>query len=297
MIRKDSGHVEKSVLDVAKVHAPDSISKIAVGRISANKYQPRKEFHRESLEELKSSIRENGLVQPITVRQVEEGRFELISGERRLRAVIELGFEEIPAYIIKIDSDAKLLELALTENLQREDLNPIEIATGYQRLIDECALTQEKVAERVGKDRATVTNFLRLLKLPPQIQKSLAAGEVSAGHARALLAIEDQKELFRVFNKIAREKLSVRQVEQEVKRILIPKIKASSRPAEMSSVDQMPSRKDIIVSDLIDKLKRHLGTQVKINYSENNQGEVRIEFYSEEDLGRVVELILGDREE
>lgn len=298
LIRKESIPSEKPTRETQGDFPNDSVSKIPLKKIRANRFQPRKEFRRESLDELKNSIRENGLVQPITVRQVENGLFELISGERRLRAVTELGHDEIPAYVLQIDSDTKMLELALTENLQREDLNPIEIASGYQRLIDECSLTQKQVAERVGKDRATVANFLRLLKLPAQIQKSLAGGEISAGHARALLPLDDQTELFRLFNKIARSDLSVRQVEKEVKQLL-GKDGSKSRPlgTTVSKSISINTDNKPIIADIIDKLRRHLGTQVKINYSNSNAGEIRIEFYSDDDLGRVIELILGDQKE
>ena len=296
LIRRDSEVQDRSVIDIAKVHPLDSIAKIPVGRIKTNKYQPRKEFLREPLEELKKSISENGLVQPITVRQTDDGQYELISGERRLRAVTELGIGEIAAYVIKIESDTQLLELALTENLQREDLNPIEVAAGYQRLIDECGMTQERVAERVGKDRATVANFLRLLRLPAQIQKSLIAGEISAGHARALLAVDNPGELLRLFEKVVKEKLSVRQVEQEVRRALNPTSKQSTQSKTEQPASINRERDDIILSDIIEKLKRHLGTQVKINYSDEKLGEIRIEFYGKEDLGRILDLIFGNQE-
>ena len=298
LIKKESVATEKSTsLEPSKASVSDSVSKIPVHKIRANKFQPRKEFHRESLEELKNSIRENGLVQPITVRRVENGLFELVSGERRLRAVIELGYNEIPAYVLQVDSDTKMLELALTENLQREDLNPIEIATGYHQLIEECNLTQEQVADRVGKDRATVANFLRLLKLPEQIQKSLISGEVSAGHARALLSLEDQAELFGLFNKIARNNLSVRQVENEVKQLLS---RNGSKVRTLRPTATDPSTNTInnlILIDIVDKLRRHLGTQVKIKYSNIHTGEIKIEFYNDDDLNRVIELILGDQKE
>ena len=281
-------------------HQPsvNSISKIAIAKIRANKFQPRKEFGREALEELKSSIRENGLVQPITVRRVENGMFELVSGERRLRAVSELGQQEIPAYVLQVDSDTKMLELALTENLQREDLNAIEVAAGYQRLVDECDLTQEQVAERVGKDRATVANFLRLLKLPAEIQKALMDGDISAGHARALLAVENEADRFRLFNKIAKHNLSVRQIEKEVRQILGREGKsngAAQRPSNQSQNEKTTT--DPILLDLVDKLRRQLGTQVKIVYSSKTAGEIKIQFYNNDDLGRLIELILQDQRE
>lgn len=299
LIKKDS-EPSYSPATAGQSHQPtiNSISKIAITKIRANKFQPRKEFGRESLEELKNSIRENGLVQPITVRRAENGMFELVSGERRFRAVSELGHPEIPAYVLQVDSDTKMLELALTENVQREDLNAIEVATGYQRLIDDCNLTQEQVAERVGKDRATVTNFLRLLKLPVQIQRSLIEGDISAGHARALLAIENEADRFRLFNRIARHNLSVRQVEKEVRQLLGREGKrngAATRPAPQSQSKDTTT--DPILLDLIDKLRRHLGTQIKIVYSSSNAGEIKIQFYNDDDLGRLIELILQDQKE
>lgn len=278
--------------------AVNSISKISTAKIRANKFQPRKEFNREALDELKNSIRENGLVQPITVRRVENDSFELVSGERRFRAVAELGQTEIPAYVLQVDSDTKMLELALTENLQREDLNAIEVAAGYQRLIDECSLTQEQVAERVGKDRATVANFLRLLKLPADIQKGLIDGDISAGHARALLPIEDTSERSRLYKKIVRHNLSVRQVEKEVRRLLGKEDRKKEDGASSSShTYNQPPTNDPALLDLIDKLRRHLGTKVKIVYSDSNSGEIKIQFYSDEDLGRLVDLILLDQKE
>ncbi len=277
----------------------NSIAKISVGRIRANKFQPRKEFGREGLEELKNSIRENGLIQPITVRRIDEGLFELVSGERRFRAVTELGLTEVPAYVLQIDSDTKMLELALTENLQREDLNAIEIAAGYQRLIDECGLTQEQVARKVGKDRVTVTNFLRLLRLPASIQKGLVAGDISAGHARALLSLEDENERMRLFSKIVRHNLNVRQVEKEVRRIQGREARTGNEARDhgKSRDEHNSSISDPIILDLIDKLRAHLGTKIKISYSDSTTGEIRIQFYGNEDLGRLVELILQTQRE
>ncbi len=297
LIKKDSASFDKTIQAGTNRFSVDSIAKIPVSEIKTNKFQPRQEFHRESLEELKNSIKENGLVQPVTVRRVNNGLFELISGERRLRAAIELGFKEIPAYILQVDSDAKMLELALTENLQREDLNPIEIALGYQRLIEECNLTQEQVAGKVGKGRVTVTNSLRLLKLPAQIQKSITAGEISEGHARALLALENQRDLFRIFGKTVRNGLSVRQVENEVRQLLGKSKTKSPRTDNGKISNRNGTDNNSVLSDITDKLRKHLGTQVKINYSDSHKGEIRIEFYNDDDLGRLIEVILGDRKE
>ena len=295
LIKRDTFPVSGSPESPSQPEA-SSISKIAVRKIRANRFQPRKEFSREGLEELKNSIRENGLIQPITVRHVENEMFELISGERRLRAVTELGLTEIPSYVIDINSDTKMLELALTENLQREDLNAIEVATGYQRLIDECSLTQEQVAGRVGKDRATVANFLRLLKLPAEIQKSLISGTISAGHARALLGIDDQEEMLQLFRKVVQSNLNVRQVEGEVRRLLGRSNRSSDshshKDGSSASLGQDPT-----ILDLTDKLRRHFATKVRIAYSDKHAGEVRIEFYTDDDLERIIEMILADRKE
>jgi len=293
LIKKESISFDKIPPELSNQLAVNPFAKISVGKVTANRYQPRREFNQNSLDELKRSIKENGLVQPITVRQTKDGGFELVSGERRLRAVKDLGIREIPAYVLQVDSDEKMLELALTENLQREDLNPIEIALGYQRLIDECNLTQEKVAEKVGGDRATVANFLRLLKLPAPIQKSLVNGDITAGHARALLSIENSSEQFHLFNKIARENLSVRQVEREVQRLL-----GTGRTKKESSKPGSPQHGEMtksVVADLTDKLRKHLGTKVKIIYGDKRSGEIKIEFYGDEDLERLIELILEER--
>jgi len=295
LIKKESSTFDKIPQSSTEQFSVNFTAKIPILKIRANRFQPRKDFNREPLEELKSSIKENGLVQPITVRRIENGMFELVSGERRFRALSELGYKEIPAYVLQVDSDTKMLELALTENLQREDLNPIEIAAGYQRLIDECNLTQERVAERVGKDRATVANFLRLLRLPPQIQKSLITGEISAGHARALLSIENQSGQLSLFNKIVRNGLNVRQVENEVRQLVEKSYgKEKSKKAGPTANN---NGKNAVLSDVVDKLRKYLGTQVKINYVDAKRGEIKIEFYGDEDLGRVIELIFGDRKE
>ncbi|MGO9482787.1 MAG: ParB/RepB/Spo0J family partition protein [Candidatus Kryptoniota bacterium] len=295
LIKRDSTSFDKNVQAGVGRLPVDSISRIPVGEIRANKFQPRKDFPKEGLDELKNSIKENGLVQPITVRRINDSGFELISGERRLRAVVDLGFKDIPAYVLQVDSDAKMLELALTENLQREDLNPIEIALGYQRLIEECNLTQEQVAIKVGKDRATVTNSLRLLRLPAQIQKSITTGEISEGHARALLALENQKELFRLFDKTVRSSLNVRQVENEVRQLLGKSKTNFSRSGNGRISGRNNADNNSVLSDIIDKLRKRLGTQVKINYSDSHKGEIKIEFYNDDDMGRLIELLLGDR--
>ncbi|MEP7219041.1 MAG: ParB/RepB/Spo0J family partition protein, partial [Bacteroidota bacterium] len=196
-----------------------TICAIDIARVRPNPFQPRVDFGAQALDELKHSILENGVIQPITVRRVDGG-FELISGERRVRASIAAGLTDIPAYILNVESDRGMLELALIENVQRENLNPIEVALGYQRLLRECSLTQEEVSHKVGKDRSTVTNFLRLLKLPGPIQSSLRNNEISMGHARALVTIPEDGDRLEVWRKVRDEGLSVRRTEALVKQVM-----------------------------------------------------------------------------
>jgi ParB family chromosome partitioning protein len=194
------------------------IAMIEVRRVRPNPMQPRQDFDREALEDLKKSIREKGVIQPITVRRADDG-YEIIAGERRVRASGEVGLETIPAYILDIETDADMLELALIENVQRENLNPIEVALGYKRLMDECRLTQEEVSKKVGKDRTTITNFLRLLRLPDEIQRALRAKTLSMGHARAILAVSDEAKQRAVFEQVRAQEFSVRKTEELVKKI------------------------------------------------------------------------------
>jgi ParB family transcriptional regulator, chromosome partitioning protein len=194
------------------------IAMVEVQRVRPNPMQPRQDFDREALEDLKKSIKEKGVIQPITVRRTETG-YEIIAGERRVRASTELGFESIPAYILDIETDAEMLELALIENVQRENLNPIEVALGYKRLMEECRLTQEEVSKKVGKDRTTITNFMRLLRLPNEIQQSLRRKKLSMGHARAILSISDEQKQQEVFRYITSGDISVRKTEELVKKV------------------------------------------------------------------------------
>ncbi len=258
----------------------DKFSEIRVTEISSNPFQPREEFDPELLDELKQSIAEKGIIQPITVRHYG-GKYQLISGERRLRAVRELGFGRIPAYVLKIERDEELLELALIENIQREDLNPVDEAKGYERLIKECNLTQEQVAQKVGKDRSSVTNFLRLLKLPLEIQKSLKNGEVSMGHARALLAVDDLRQQIKLWKLVVKRNYSVRKVEELVK-------SASSERASLPP--NTKPRKSALILDVEDKLREILGTQLRI-YPKKEGGKIEIEYYSDEDLDRIFSIL------
>ncbi|MCS7012226.1 MAG: ParB/RepB/Spo0J family partition protein [Chloroherpetonaceae bacterium] len=260
------------------------IGMIPVSKISPNPFQPRMDFDRDALEELKASIKEKGVIQPITVRLKGDG-YELISGERRLRASIEAGITEIPAYVIDVKSDQEMLELALIENIQREKLNPIEIAHGYRRLIEECNLTQEQVAQKVSKDRTTITNFLRLLKLPKPIQKSLRDGEITMGHARALISLEDPETQMEIWELTLSKGLSVRKVEALVSRATRAKKKAKQK--EKSSKETH----DVNVAEVEATLRNRLATRVKIVHTSKGSGEIIIEYYSPDDLERIVDAI------
>ena len=259
----------------------ERFGEIPVNQIEPNPYQPREDFDPVALDELKQSIAEKGVVQPITVRR-KNGGFQLVSGERRLRAVKELGYETIPAYIIRVESDDEMLELALIENIQREDLNPIDVARAYERLISELHLTQEQVAQKVGKDRSTVTNFLRLLKLPVEIQESLRRGELTTGHARALLALEEREAQVRLWKKILKQNLSVRKVEQLVKE--------ANRKEEGSPKPAAPPRKSPQIVHVEDTFREVFGTQVRI-YPRKEGGKIEIEYYSDEDLQRIYSIL------
>lgn len=263
----------------------DILVKIAVDFISSNPYQPRMNFEPEALEELKKSIIANGLIQPITVRRTQGNQYQLVSGERRLRAYKEIGYKEIPAYIIKVESDEIMLALALIENIQREKLNPIEVGRAYKRLMDECHLTQEQIADKVGKDRTTIANSIRLLKLPEQIQKSLVDEIISSGHARALINLPGENLQLYVLDKILKDGLSVRKVENLVKRLItegIPQKKSFS----IKALKQVNSN----LADVEDKLRKIFGTKVQCRQSKEGSGEIIIEFYSNDELERLFEL-------
>lgn len=270
--------------------APDNgeaggISAIEIAKISPNPYQPRLDFHPQALEELKRSIQEKGIIQPVTVRRLVNGRYELVSGERRMRASQELGLHTIPAYIISVVSDTEMLELGLIENLQRDDLNPIEVAVSFKRLIDECAIKADDVALKVGKDRTTVVNFLRLLKLPEKIQQSVRDNKLTMGHARALLAASDEKQQLRLHKKIIDEGWSVRKIEQAVKG---PGAKSAARgtssaaPATRGSAEFQP---------IESRLRQQFGTKVTIRKNTTGGGEIVIEYYNADDLDRVLEYL------
>lgn len=270
-----------------------TICKIDIAKVSPNPFQPRVDFNPQALEELKNSILEHGVIQPITVRRVGE-RFELISGERRVRASIDAGLTDIPAYILDVNSDRGMLEIALIENVQRENLNPIEIALGYQRLIKECSLTQEEVADKVGKDRSTVTNMLRLLRLPQQIQESLRDADITMGHARALLTIQDVEGQIEVWKQVRDEGLSVRKTEAIVKQVAQSGAsrKEKKTAATNGTISPNPTRTelDLTLTEISARLRQVFGTQVKVKSNAAGDGNITIDFYSSEDLERLLEL-------
>ncbi|OQX82979.1 hypothetical protein B6D60_11265 [candidate division KSB1 bacterium 4484_87] len=256
----------------------DSIREIEVRKIRPNPLQPRGIFDEAALTELRNSIAEKGIIQPITVRRKDDG-FELISGERRLRAVSQLEIERIPAYVLDVESDEEMLELSLIENIQREDLNPIDVARAYNKLLTDCNLTQEQVSQRVGKERSTVANFLRLLKLPDPIQQSLMRGEINMGHGRALVAIEDKSMQMEIWEKAVKSNLSVREVERLAKQKIKPDTKKQ----------KIEDDKPYFIVEAEDKLRASLGTQVHIKHGKKG-GRIEIEYYSDDELERILEI-------
>lgn len=272
------------------------VADIDLDLINPNPFQPRRDFDREALEELAASIRQLGVIQPITVRELENGkRYEVISGERRLRAARLAGLTKMPAYIREADTE-EMLEMALVENVQRESLNPIEVAVGYQRLIDECTLTQEQVAEKVGKSRVSITNMLRLLKLPPRIQAALRDGAVSMGHARAMLGLENEADQLRLLARIEEHGLSVRDVEGLVRQW--NEAGATGKepgPKETRTVHVLSERDRLQLDQYSDRLRNLFSTQIQIKHRpKGNGGKIEIDYYSNEDLERLMEMMLRD---
>lgn len=260
------------------------VLRVPVQNIRPNPHQPRKEFNEERLQELSDSINDHGLIQPITVRYIGEKRFELISGERRLRASKLAGLKELPAYVREAN-DEEIISFALIENIQREDLNPVEIALGYQRLIDEVGYTQAEVAKKVGKNRSTITNMLRLLNLPPYVQAALRDESISMGHARALITIDSEEDQKKIFNEIIDNGYSVRQTEQAVRSLGTDTPKKKKKSSSKTNSDQHAP----LFKEISSRLRRTLSTKVHLK-SKKNGGEIRIEFYSDEELERLLEL-------
>ena len=259
-----------------------NIIEIDLDAIVENPYQPRTNFNEESLRELASSIRELGVIQPITVRKLEGNQFQLVSGERRFRASRSIGLKTIPAYI-RIANDKEMLEMALVENIQRKDLDPIEVALSFQQLINVIKLTQEELSIRVGKNRSTVTNFLRLLKLDPIIQTGIRDGFLTMGHGRALINVSSLETQIDIYQKILKDKLSVRQTEQLVKKLRDGK--------SMNNLDVKSKELPKFAKDGIKEISSFFGHKIEIKVSDKNRGKIVIPFHSEEDFIRIKKLL------
>jgi ParB family chromosome partitioning protein len=275
-LKTSTGHLKNTV-----VESVTSVNRIPVDDIEANPKQPRHDFDEQSLQELASSVKRHDIIQPITVSRLSTGKYRLISGERRLRAARMAGLKDIPAYVRQAN-DQQLLELALLENLQREDLNAMEISLSYKRMMDELELTQEQVAENMGKDRSTVTNYIRLLKLPPDIQVAVRNGELSMGHARALINVDTVDKQLYIFNEIKNKALSVRQTESLVRNLYkqatgVKKTAKSSMPQGFQKIE--------------DNLASHFGTRVKLKTSRHGSGQITIEYYSLDELNSILRKI------
>jgi ParB family chromosome partitioning protein len=260
-------------------HVAGPISLLSISQIEANPYQPRKDFNNDALIELATSIGELGLIQPITVRKVSSQKYQIISGERRFRASQMANLTEVPVYIRETD-DQGMLEMALVENIQRENLNALEIAISYKRLMEECSLTTDKLADRVGKDRTTVTNYVRLLRLPPEIQLGIIEKRISMGHARALINAEPESKQIKIFKLILEKDLSVRKVEELVKEDDAPKLFASKANLMPLEIQKMQA-----------DLKLRFGKKAKVTRNDGGIGKVEIPFTNDDDLERIIAML------
>lgn len=280
---RDPDNDIKSVDDKNAKKVIGSIVELDLDQIETNPFQPRTKFNEESLRELASSIKELGVIQPITVRKTGFNKFQLVSGERRFKASKMIGLDTIPAYI-RIANDQESLEMALVENIQRQDLDPIEIALSYQRLISEIKLTQEQMSERVGKKRSTISNYLRLLKLDPIIQTGMRDGFISMGHGRALVNIEDQSVQLDIYEKILANNLSVRETEQMVRNL---------KPSE-TEVTAITTKKEELpkyIKKGVKEISEYFGHKITVKVAKNGSGKIHIPFHSEEDFHRITKLV------
>ena len=264
-----------------EIKSMGSVNEIKLTEIEVNPYQPRTEFDQQALAELADSIKLQGLIQPITVRRVNAGSYQLIAGERRFRASKIAGLTHIPAYV-RTANDQQMLEMALIENIQRENLNAIEVALSFQRMIEECNLKQEELGDRVSKNRSTVTNYLRLLKLPPAIQASIRDGEISMGHAKALITIDDPTKQIYIHQYIIQHGLSVRKTEEMVRDMQKAPIKKEGKQPEPISYQ---------IQKIQDDLASKFSTRVKLKVGSQGKGTIEIPFLSEDDLGRILEML------
>lgn len=288
-VAKPAGSAQSSVVpsQVAQAPAPvdpeSKIWKVAIDKLSSGQYQPRKTFEKEALQELAQSIKENGILQPIVARRTASGKLEIVAGERRWRASQLAGLHEVPV-ILRNFNDKEALELAIVENIQREDLNPIEEAEGYSRLITEFKLSQQQVAEKVGRDRATVANAVRLLSLPEPVKDMISVNELSVGHAKVLLSLPDPKKQIDFAKKVVNEKIAVRKLEKMVQAV----VKGHEEVAEPTTLNSDVAQR--LISGLSDELQKMLGTKVTIDYS-NSKGKISIHFYSDDELNNLVDRL------
>lgn len=278
-------------MDDIQTGGSSAITEISIERISPNPDQPRTSFQEESLEELASSIRELGIIQPLTLRSVGNEQYQIISGERRYRAAIMAGLKSVPAYV-RTASDSEITEMALIENIQREDLNAIEIALTFRKLIDQYDLTQERLSERIGKKRATIANFLRLLKLPAEVQLGLRDRVVDMGHARALLSVDSPSKQLKLYNEILKHGLSVRQVEQ-----LAKQYNEKTATATENKPATAPARPRKDYSILTSHISKTFGVPVKFSCNDDGKGKITFPFQNEDELERIISIFdkLKDR--
>ena len=268
-----------------KTEGSSNLSEVEIAQIEPNPNQPRREFDQEALQELATSIRELGIIQPITLRKVEGEKYQIIAGERRWRASQLAGLTKIPAYIVSVE-DQNAMEMALVENIQREDLNAIEIALAYQHLAEETGMTQAKISERVGKSRAAVTNYMRLLKLPAQVQIALKNHEIEMGHARALLAIESPSQQIKVFKEVQQQQLSVRKVEEMVQALKSGEDVKTTK-GKISSKSKLPEEFNV----LRNRLAQFFQAKVQMTCSPKGKGKISIQFDNEEELERIMNAL------
>jgi len=274
------GNIDVDTLSGNESDVTASIGMVPISEIETNPFQPRKEFDSVALEELAQSIREQGVITPITVRRMPDGKYQLIAGERRFRASQLAGLTELPAYI-RIATDGQMMEMALVENIQRENLNAMEIALSYNALIEECQLTHEQLSQRVGKDRSTITNYLRLLNLPAETQLALSSGQISMAHARALINVEDPEEHIAILHDIINRHLSVHQTEQLVK------AGKAVKKTRLTLKDELPSTHSAAQS----QMRQMLGSDVEIKRSRRGKGTMTIHFNNDEDFERIMKLL------
>ena len=272
----------RSASDVNADQVVGNIIELEVDKIEVNPYQPRTHFNEQAIGELAESIKSLGIIQPVTVRKVDRNQYQLVSGERRYRAAKSIGFDRIPAYV-RIANDQEALEMALVENIQRRDLDPIEIALSYQRLMDEIQLTQNQLSERVGKKRSTVANYIRLLKLDPIVQTGMRDGFLSMGHGRALINVEESEKQLEIYEKIIARTLSVRETE-----LLVQKSKKSQSAGTSKAI------KSLFYLDATNELKSYFNTTVTIKGNNKGKGNIQIPFNSKEDLNYIIKKIKSE---